>query len=241
METTPNIFERLLSFIFSFLFTVSVFTNNSQADEFVSFTDIEPSVETISNFDTEYSEIEILPTIEPAAPSGAHDPLNSTEPPNLLNLSPFDAQPVEQEQPKNLPLSQDDIIGLIHHLSDTVYPDVDPYLVRAIVWKESRYKIDAVDPSGSYIGLMQIAESVHQDRMERLGVTDLFDPYQNIMVGMDLLNELYSRYEDTGLVLMKYNGQSNAMELFKQGKLTSYAESVMNKTEEFRVGDGSNA
>lgn len=37
---------------------------------------------------------------------------------------------------------------------------------------------------------MQISSAWHQERMERLGVTDLKNPFGNILVGVDYLAEL---------------------------------------------------
>ena len=42
-------------------------------------------------------------------------------------------------------------------------------------------------------GLMQIQPKWHEDRMRRLGVTDLLDPEQNVRVGADLLSEHLSK------------------------------------------------
>ena len=58
----------------------------------------------------------------------------------------------------------------------------------AIVEAESSGKADA--RNGGCIGLMQVYEKYHKDRMKRLGVTDLYDPYSNILVGTDILMEL---------------------------------------------------
>ena len=41
--------------------------------------------------------------------------------------------------------------------------------------------------------------------MERLGVSDLYDPYGNILVATDYLVELFEKHGDIGLSLMIYN------------------------------------
>lgn len=76
-----------------------------------------------------------------------------------------------------------------------------PELIQAIVEKESNYNANAVSSHGA-IGLMQIIPRWNQYRMDRLGVTDLTDPYQNILCGTDLIAELADKYEDLYLVLM---------------------------------------
>lgn len=67
-------------------------------------------------------------------------------------------------------------------------------LVVALIEKESGYKFDKVGDDGHSIGYMQIYEECHRDRMERLNVTDLTNPYQNVLVGIDYLSELIERY-----------------------------------------------
>ena len=41
---------------------------------------------------------------------------------------------------------------------------------------------------------MQVRRRWHEDRMARLGVTDLADPYGNFRVGCDYLAELLGKY-----------------------------------------------
>ena len=55
-------------------------------------------------------------------------------------------------------------------------------------------------------GLMQISTKWHKDRMDKLGVTDLFNPYENIDIGIDIFAELLVKYEDVTFSLMVYNG-----------------------------------
>lgn len=114
--------------------------------------------------------------------------------------------------------------------------NLSPELVQAIIWTESRYDVDA--KNGSCIGLAQINKSCHEDRMERLGVTDLTNPYDNILVCADYLAELYREYEDTGLVLDKYRGSSSAESNFKKGIVSSYTKTVTEKALEFEIEHG---
>ena len=81
-------------------------------------------------------------------------------------------------------------------------------------------------------GLMQIYEKYHMDRMKKLGVTDLYDPYSNILVGCDYLAELFSEYDDMGTVLMVYNGTKNAVSRGDAADYTIYALGIMERTYE---------
>ena len=79
------------------------------------------------------------------------------------------------------------------------YYDICPELLQAICWNESRYETDLVN--GTCKGIMQINEPVHTARIEKLGVTDIYDIDENIHVGADLLAELFADYPDAGTVL----------------------------------------
>lgn len=105
-----------------------------------------------------------------------------------------------------------------------------PELMEAVIERESGWDPEAVN--GDCIGLMQVSEKWHQDRMERLGVTDLTDPYDNILVGIDYLSELFELYEDVGAVLMKWNGDSRLSEYLETGELSEYAEKVLKRSAE---------
>lgn len=105
-----------------------------------------------------------------------------------------------------------------------------PELVEAIIEAESSWNPKA--QNGDCIGLMQVSESWHKGRMARLGITDLTDPYDNILVGVDYLSELFEQYEDVGAVLMKWNGDSRLSEYLKTGELSEYADKVLERSAE---------
>lgn len=121
----------------------------------------------------------------------------------------------------------------IDTIVDTVcasYPSVDPAIVKSVIWHESRYDPNAKNCDGTCVGLMQVSTRWHADRAAKLGVTDFFDPYENILLGVDYLQELIDRYQDPYLVLMVYNmGDSKALKLHRQGKTTRYSRSVMER------------
>lgn len=106
-----------------------------------------------------------------------------------------------------------------------------PELLMSIIEFESSGNSKA--ENGGCCGLMQISVKWHKDRMERLGVTDLFDPYGNILVGVDYLSELVEKYQDVGLVLMVYNGGHDyAMRIYEKGELSNYANKILERSAE---------
>lgn len=106
---------------------------------------------------------------------------------------------------------------------------IDPAIVMAMIWRESGFRADAVGDNGNAFGLMQIWPYWHGGRMERLGCTDLLDPYQNVVVGIDYLAENTRRYDgDVAKALVAYN-QGSFYET-----VTDYALAVLDMAEELR-------
>ena len=79
-------------------------------------------------------------------------------------------------------------------------------LALAVIWQETDFR-NIVGDSGESTGYMQVQEKWHSKRMERLGVSDLLDPYGNFLVGLDFLAELLERY-DLSDALTAYNSGS---------------------------------
>ena len=79
-------------------------------------------------------------------------------------------------------------------------------LALAVIWQETDFR-NIVGDSGESAGYMQVQEKWHSKRMERLGVSDLLDPYGNFLVGLDFLAELLERY-DLSDALTAYNSGS---------------------------------
>lgn len=111
-----------------------------------------------------------------------------------------------------------------------------PELLQAIIYYESSNNPRAYN--NGCIGYMQISEKWHRDRMQKLGVSDLTDGYGNILVGVDYLMELAEEYGDVSLVLMKYNGDSRANELYEQGRMSDYAEKILMLSAELERKNG---
>ena len=101
---------------------------------------------------------------------------------------------------------------------------VEYELALAVIRKETEYRNIAGD-GGDSVGYMQVQEKWHRERMERLGVTDLSDPYSNFRVGCDYLAELLDKYP-LEEALTAYNRGT-------PGK-SQYAKTVLRYMEELR-------
>lgn len=112
-----------------------------------------------------------------------------------------------------------------------IYPNVESSLILAIIQKESRYNPAAYGAGA--VGLMQIIPACHTDRIARLGIEDIWDPYSNVLVGTDLISELVSKYQDPGLALMCYNmGEGTALYKYNNHGYSDYALEVLRIKEE---------
>lgn len=106
---------------------------------------------------------------------------------------------------QNKPLEGKDLyLSMVDYISEKHYPELDKAIVQAVMETESNYDPNAGNPSGA-IGLMQIIPKWHRHRAEKYGLHDLWDPYTNILVGMDLINESYQKYGDYQQALYVYN------------------------------------
>ena len=114
--------------------------------------------------------------------------------------------------------------------------NLSPYLLMAMIERESSGNAQAVNSTGDS-GLMQVNLKWHEDRMERLGVSDLTDPYSNILVAADYLSELLQENNyNMPLVLMKYNmDHEQAETLMEQGMYSEYAQKVMERMWELEL------
>lgn len=108
---------------------------------------------------------------------------------------------------------------------------ISPFIVFAIIEKESDYDAEAVGDAGESIGLMQIQEKWHQERMEELGLSDLWDSQQNIQTGIDYLLELLDENPDMEWVLNAYNG-GRAYADRKKETHTEYATYILTRAAE---------
>lgn len=111
-----------------------------------------------------------------------------------------------------------------------------PELILAIIETESSGNPNA--RNGECKGLMQVSERWHKDRMEKLGVTSLYDPYGNILVGTDYLMELAEECIDIAYTLDVYNGNSKAKYNYENGIMSDYATKVLERSAELERLNG---
>lgn len=111
--------------------------------------------------------------------------------------------------------------------------DICPELLMAMAFKESSYIPTAVN--GDCLGLMQVNPKWHGDRIERLGVEDIYSIDGNMAVAADYLAELFNDYEDPAVVLAVYNGDSKALQ---EGYVSDYADQILELSAELEEKHG---
>jgi soluble lytic murein transglycosylase-like protein len=133
------------------------------------------------------------------------------------------------------PPSQRDMINMYVRDITSKY-NMDPELIMSVIQQESEYNPRA--KNGNCLGLMQVSSYWHKERVAKLGVTDFYDPYSNILIGVDYLSELYSQYKDMRLVLMLYNMEHNtALRMYRNGQISYYARTIITRAENYKKGE----
>ena len=104
---------------------------------------------------------------------------------------------------------------------------LDPRIIFGIAYQESRFQADVTGDGGRAHGMYQVHPRWHSERMVKLGVTDLYDPYQAVWVCADFLAE----------VLNEYGSYEEALTYYRYGTLTAtgepYADIVMTQAYSF--------
>jgi soluble lytic murein transglycosylase len=135
---------------------------------------------------------------------------------------------------------------------------VDPFLVRALIWRESRFEPTRHGSADEH-GLMQVTPEVGQmwakaNKIENYKDDDLYDPETNIRAGTWYLNRALKKWTQTDdpatFALAEYNaGRSNALKWVDPIAPTSrtafldritfpstrkYVEVILSKREQYR-------
>ena len=154
-----------------------------------------------------------------------------------------EVQPVEEsEEPETvffeeIPLDQETQTCVLTWCEEYGVPHS---IALSVIQSESSFQADA--ENGSCYGYMQI-NSINREWLgERIGITDLTDPHQNIQAGIYMLSDLYGKYGDWNKALTCYNyGEGGAYEhVFSKGETsTTYSRHVLAVAEEWSevVGD----
>lgn len=181
---------------------------NPETTTLETVAETEPT-ETVAATEPEETEEPTIPPTEPEIPT---EP--ATEPPAKLYDIPMNA----------------DLQNYIARVCEDY--GFDPTIIFAMAKRESNYRPNAMGDNGLAYGMLQIHPRWHQARMDKLGVTDLLDPYQNVLVAVDYMAELSNyagRARSIEWVLMAYNGGPDyASEKLSQGIITDYAVFVLN-------------
>jgi soluble lytic murein transglycosylase len=107
--------------------------------------------------------------------------------------------------------------------------DLDPALLAAVIYQESKFRADAKSSSGA-IGLMQLRPETAEGIAIRTGgarfrVSDLYNPEINVRYGSWYLRHLLDKYGDEKDALAAYNaGQRNVDEWRAEGKGIQFPE-----------------
>ena len=118
--------------------------------------------------------------------------------------------------------------------------DVDPLLVHSIIQVESNYDAGAVSSKGAE-GLMQLMPPTAR----MLGVSNSFDPGENIEAGVKYLKYLQDLYKDDRLALAAYNAGPGAVDKYGQippyPETQKYVQSVAKRYEQARQSSAAQA
>lgn len=119
-----------------------------------------------------------------------------------------------------------------YYLCQAYYIDFN--FVMALMFTESSFNAAAVSATNDY-GLMQINACNHKQLEDKLGITDIMEPYQNIRAGLYILRGLFEKYDDASRVCMAYNlGEYGASVLWDKGIYsTSYSNKILAKADEY--------
>ena len=160
------------------------------------------------------------PETQPAAPET--QPAAPETQPTVPETQP--SQPTGSIRVTNVALSSDLTLYTLNLCSQY---GVDSSVIFSVMYHESHFNAGATSGSGAQ-GLMQIIPRYSASRMAKLGVTNLYDPASNILVGIDLLAEYYHTYGSWNQALTAYR-TGNA------GNDSAYAATILGSVGMFQT------
>lgn len=137
-------------------------------------------------------------------------------------------------------------VPLSHSLQQYIYEicadnDLSVSLVIALIDQESNFNPECVSGTNDY-GLMQINECNFQCVKEDYNSVDMFNPYQNVYCGINILAGYLHKYDDDYTkALMCYNlGEYGANKAWENGIFyTEYTKAVETKWEVYKENGSS--
>jgi len=118
-----------------------------------------------------------------------------------------------EAQPEQMAQEKGRVKDKLHSIIEQVASrhNVDPALIKAIIMAESGYDPRAVSKKGAK-GLMQLMPKTAQE----LGVTEVFDPEDNVEAGVRYFKRLLKRFGgDVKLALAAYNAGSTKVRRYR--------------------------
>jgi hypothetical protein len=175
--------------------------------------------------ETEDTEEEDIQTVEVAEVSQVNEESTESEETPVEQVE-FISE-VQEAIQTNYSSSKELYISYVNDICETYYPEMSTYVVQAVIQKESDYDPGTYSSAAACVGLMQVSSKWHSSRASKLGVDDLWDPYGNILVGVDYLNELYLDCGSIECALMVYNMGDSGYAAYNSGSISKYASSVL--------------
>lgn len=129
----------------------------------------------------------------------------SNTPGMISPLNPFGFGIQTQMQTANNP---DSYLPLVHQAAAKV--GIDPLLFQALVQTESDFNPKLVSRAGA-MGLSQLMP----ENVKELGISDPFDPVQNLNGGARHFADMLGKFKDLKLALAAYNAGPNAVKKYK--------------------------
>lgn len=156
--------------------------------------------------------VQLAPIKEVSIPSGI------IEEPHIRLSAPYSFIPLEDE----LQIYMEERCADMH---------LSFFFCASLMQSESSFIKEAISADGKDIGLFQIRESVWADVYEEF---DLYDPIDNIDVGLYIISDLFEKYEDVGVVLQCYKcGESKGLSLIEEGYYLPSIPDILYQQEEW--------
>lgn len=142
------------------------------------------AVNKFDQIDEELAPFTSSPTANPA-----EELENSIQPYPAAYFKGYDPLPTPEPEPLTGPALY---LSYVDQITTDLYPDIPADYVKAIIWRESTYNPNCI--TGDNVGLMQVSMKWDVERAKEMGIDNMFDPYNNIRLGCDILHEYTETY-----------------------------------------------